>query len=432
MDGKLGTSLITAATVVDGTGRPGPSATGILVEDGVIRQVGPREALIAPPSADVVDLGSWTLMPGLIDAHTHFSGVTSDKLYLRYFESDAYRALWAADEARRMLEAGITAARCCGSPITPSLRRAINDGLVAGPRLVAAGAFVCTTSGGWDPDQAFSLPLDYAKANKVIADGVDGLVEMVRQRIRSGSNFIKIANSKGKWNDGFHVWGDDPYDQALGMRPEEVRAVIEEAHNNRMRVAVHSVGDEAIRTALQYGADTIEHGYGISDDTRRLLVDSQTTVVTTFLVLELMRLNVAPWGFSEAIVDKHIDAQRADFEKGLAAGVRYALGSDLYGRPTHPLDAFARELELAVAYGMTPEQAVVGGTLRSAEALGMADSIGSIEPGKLADVIGVDGDPRDDITAVHRVGFVMQGGRVVVDRRDDGGAGAALRRAPLV
>lgn len=411
--------VILAGRLVDGTGAASREAQAVLIEDNVIASIGSQHEVVVPPDAEVIDLGSRTLMPGLIDAHTHINGVPGDKLHLRYIEPEAFQALVAAAGVRRMLEAGITSARCCGSAITPSLRRAIDAGHVIGPRLVAAGQFVCTTAGAWDPDQAFRLPLSWAKDESILADGATELVETVRRRIRTGSNFIKIATSKPDLDDELLAWGDDPYEQLLAMRPEEVDAVISEAHANGLRVAAHAIGDGPVRLAVEHGVDTVEHGFGISEETRHLLVDAGVTVVTTFLNMIMLSENAERWqlGASQRrSVQKHIDTQRGDLEKGLSAGVRFALGSDLIGAPSHPLELFPREFELAVAYGMTPSQAIVAGTLSSARALGLDRAIGSIEPGKLADLIGVDGDPTSDITSVRRVEFVMRDGNTVVHR----------------
>jgi imidazolonepropionase-like amidohydrolase len=394
----------------------------VLVRDGHIRDIGHRDAVTVPPGASVIDLGDRSLLPGLIDAHVHFYGVPSTRLYTAPFEEDAYRALRAAGEARRMLEAGFTAARCCGSSIGPALRRAIDDGHIPGPRLIAAGEFVCTTNGTFDPNSHFSVPLDWAKAQSMLADGADGVRELVRRRLRGGSTVIKIGLSKGAEHDRtmFPVWGADPFDQVLAMTPEEIAAVTHEAHVNKLRVSAHCVGDAAVRAALEFGVDTIEHGFGISDETRRRLVDQNALVVTTLSVMHLLSDNADSWGMSadqQKIIRGHIDAQRRDFEKGLSAGVRYALGTDLVGSPTHPNDMASLEFALAVECGMAPSQALIAGTTTGAAALGMEDSIGSIDVGKLADMIAVAGDPLRDIECLQHVDFVMQGGEVIIDRR---------------
>ena len=187
----------------------------------------------------------------------HFYGVPSTELYTAPFEQEAYRALRAAGEGRRMLEAGITAARCCGSSVGPALRRAIDDGHVPGPRLVAAGEFVCTTNGTFDPNSHFSVPLEWAKGEGMLADGADGVRELVRKRVRSGSTLIKIGLSKGNDHDRtlFPVWGEDPYDVVLSMTPEEIEAVTHEAHVNKLKVSAHCIGDGPVNAALDFGVD---------------------------------------------------------------------------------------------------------------------------------------------------------------------------------
>ncbi|MFN8457992.1 MAG: amidohydrolase family protein [Anaerolineae bacterium] len=363
-----------------------------------------------------IDLGEKTIMPGMVDAHMHFFGVPSDQLYQLPTEVEAYRALRAAGEARKMLEAGVTSARCMGSSIGPSLRRAINEGHVPGPRLVAAGEFICSTHGTWDH---LSFPLEWIKAQGMLADGIEGVREMVRRRIRQGANVIKVGLSKGGVDDKYHPWGDDPFNQVASYSLEEVQALTQEAHLNKLRVSAHCIGDEAVRLALDGGVDVIEHGYGITEDTRKRLVDRDILLVSTISQLYFHDMAAEPYHYPawlQQVFKRHLDAMRADFEKSLKAGVRYALGTDLVGYPTHPQDMAAKEFELAVQWGMSTSQAVVAGTKVSAEALSMEQAIGTLEKGKLADIIGFLGNPLQDITVMQRVEFVMQGGEVIVHK----------------
>ena len=253
----------------------------------------------------------------------------------------------------------------------------------------------------------------------MLADGADGVRELVRKRVRSGSTLIKIGLSKGNDHDRtlFPVWGEDPYDVVLSMTPEEIEAVTHEAHVNKLKVSAHCIGDGPVNAALDFGVDTIEHGFGISDETRRRLVTENALVVTTLCAMHMLREGAESWGMSarhRKIMQRHIDVQRADFEKGLEAGVRYALGTDLVGSPTHPNDIAALEFELAVEAGMDPARSIVAGTAIGAEALGMEKSIGTLEVGKLADMIAFTGNPLRDITVLQRIEFVLQGGEVVV------------------
>ena len=414
-------SLLKAKRLIDGSGAPARKDMAVLIADGVIREVGHQDEIVAPPRTEVLDLGDRTLMPGIVDAHMHFFGLGTDRPFGGLpGDTEIYRALRVAGEARRMLEAGITAARCLGSGhIGPSLRKAINDGHVPGPRMVSAGHFISSTAGTFDH---LSVPLDWVKADDLLADGVDGVREMVRRRIRQGADVIKVGLSRsGVIGDNYQAWGEDPYNQIASYSMEEMQALAQEAHRNKLKVSAHCIGDDAVRLALETDVDTIEHGYGITDETRRMLVDRNVMVVSTicqlyFHVQGAERFDYPDW--ARKLFQRHIEAMQADFEKNLVAGVRYALGTDLIGYPTHPQDLAAKEFELAVAWGMDPMHAIVAGTRISAEAMSMDHVIGTVEPGKWADLIAFSGDPLRDIAVLQRVEFVMQGGETIVDKRN--------------
>lgn len=416
MESPSSAKLLRARRLIDGTGKAPREDAAVLVVGDTIKAVGHRDEVVAPPDAEVIELGERTLLPGLVDAHMHFFGVPSHQLHQLPTEDERYRVLVAAGSARRMLEAGITACRCLGSSVSPALRRAINDGHVPGPRIVAAGEFICSTDGTWDH---IAIPLDWAKGTGMLADGIEGVREIVRRRVREGANVIKVGLSKGNVDDRYHPWGDDPYDQLPSYSPEEIRALTFEAHLNKLKVSAHCIGDEAVRNALDGGVDVIEHGYAITDETRKRLVDENALVVSTISQLYFHERAFDPFHYPDwlqAIFRRHTDAMRRDFEKSLAAGVRYALGTDLIGDPTHPHDQAAKEFELAVEWGMDPMAAVVAGTITSAEALGMARSIGTLERGKLADLVAVPGDPLRSIDALQNVELVVQGGDVVISK----------------
>ena len=414
-------TLLKAKRLIDGSGKPAQEDMAVLIADGVIREVGHQDEIVAPPRTEVLDLGDRTLMPGIVDAHMHFFGLGTDRPFGGLpGDTEIYRALRVAGEARRMLEAGITAARCLGSGhIGPSLRKAINDGHVPGPRMVSAGHFISSTAGTFDH---LSVPLDWVKADDLLADGVDGVREMVRRRIRQGADVIKVGLSRsGVIGDNYQAWGEDPYNQIASYSMEEMQALAQEAHRNKLKVSAHCIGDDAVRLALETDVDTIEHGYGITDETRRMLVDRNVMVVSTicqlyFHVQGAERFDYPDW--ARKLFQRHIEAMQADFEKNLVAGVRYALGTDLIGYPTHPQDLAAKEFELAVAWGMDPMHAIVAGTRISAEAMSMDHVIGTVEPGKWADLIAFSGDPLRDIAVLQRVEFVMQGGETIVDKRN--------------
>lgn len=396
-------SLLKARRLIDGTGASAREDVAILIRDGVIREIGHKDEIVVPPGTEIIDVGEWTVMPGMVDAHMHFFGVPSHQLYKLPTEPEPYRALRAAGEAKKMLEAGITSTRCLGSSISPHLRRAINEGHVPGPRIVAAGEFICSSGGTWDH---ISFPLEWVKGIDMLADGVQGVREIVRRRIRQGANVIKVGLSKGGVDDKYHAWGDDPFQEVASYSLEEIQALTHEAHLNKLKVSAHCIGDEAVRNALDGGVDVIEHGYAITEDTRKRLLDNNALIVSTISQLHFHQQAAEPFHYPDwerKTYQRHIEAMRADFEKNLAVGVRYALGTDLIGYPTHPQDMAAKEFELAVEWGMNPMQAIMAGTGISSEALGMEQMIGTIEVGKLADIIGFNGDPLRDISILQRV-----------------------------
>lgn len=385
----------------------------ILVEGSKIVALGPRAKLGEPADCVSIDLGSATLMAGMIDAHMHTFGVSSTGLHALPFEREPVRALTAAAELRELLHAGFTSARCLGSSVGPDLKRAIAAGFIEGPRLLAAGRFLSSTSGTWD---AMPVPLAEAAASGEIADGPDGFRTAVRQRVRDGADFIKLGLSKGPGGDRYHSWGDDPARQATTMTVEEVRAAVDEAHRNGIKVSAHAIGDAAVNLALDGGVDVVEHGYGIAEETRRRLIDTATIVVTTISQLHFHRAAYDAFHYpawERAVYERHWMAMKRDFERGLAAGVRFALGTDLIGRPTHPLKEAAMEFIFATEWGMSTRAALQAGTARGAEVLGLEATTGIMAEGMTADVIGLDGDPTADIAAVRRVSFVMKAGAVV-------------------
>jgi imidazolonepropionase-like amidohydrolase len=424
MDSSKQTVVLKAGRLIDGTGADPKEDVAVVVSGNRITEIRSGHEIESPQRAAVIELGDATLMPGMIDAHMHFFGTPSQQLVpalameyrgsgLLVSDDPAYRALRAAREAREMLQAGITAARCLGSPIGPALMRAIEDGQIPGPRVVAAGEFICSTHGTWDH---ISFPLDWVRAQGMLADGADAMREIVRRRIREGAKVIKVGLSKGNIGDRYHSWGDDPTDQTASYAMDEVLALTSEAHLNKVKVSAHAIGDEAVRQALDAGVDVIEHGYGITDETREMVIMRGGLVVTTFSQLYFHELAADEYHYpawQRAIYERHRDVMRADFEKGLQAGVRYALGTDLTGNPTHAQKLAAKEFELAVEWGMRPMEAIIAGTKVSAEALGMEDAIGTVEVGKLADIVGVTEDPLNKITALQSPSFVMQDGEIV-------------------
>jgi len=385
----------------------------VLVEDGLIAAVGVDAEVPRPDGCKEIALDGATLMPGMIDAHMHTFGVDSTRLHTLASEHESYRAARALSELRALLRAGFTSARCLGSTIGPQLRRAIDEGLSEGPHLVAAGAFISSTSGTWD---TAGVPLAAARAGGELADGPDALRRTVRERVRQGADFIKLGLSKGRVHDRYHAWGDDPLQQVTAYGLDEVVAAVEEAHRNGLTVSAHAIGEDAVRLALDGGVDIIEHGYGITGETRRRLVAEAKIVVTTLSQIHFHRAAYDAFHYPDwerAVYERHWDVMSRDFRLGCEAGVRFALGTDLIGGPTHPLREAGMEFVLAAGLGMPPAEALRAGTVVAAEALGLGERTGSLEIGKRADIVAVAGNPLADIAAVRHPLLVMKGGRMI-------------------
>ncbi|MGH6859110.1 MAG: amidohydrolase family protein, partial [Phyllobacterium sp.] len=386
----------------------------LLVVDGKIAEVGSEAQVSKPFDLVEIDLGPATLLPGLIDAHLHTFGVDSTQLHTLTTEHESYRAARSLKELRELLHAGFTSARCLGSTIGPQVKRAIDEGLADGPHLKVAGGFISSTSGTWDSS---GTPFKIARDGGELADGVDGLVRAVRERVRQGADFIKLGLSKGGVHDRYHAWGDDPLNQVVTYSVAEVKAAVEEAHRNGLRVSAHAIGNNAVQLALDGGVDFIEHGYGITEETRARVVREKKIVVTTLSQIHFHReayerFHYPQW--EQEVYERHWKHMLRDFRLGLEKNVRFALGTDLVGAPTHPLKAAGKEFVLAVESGMSALQALQAGTVVASEVLGIETEAGSIEVGKRADLIATYSDPLRDVSAILSPLFVMKKGRVIL------------------
>lgn len=401
-----GTKIIKTNQLIDGTGEPIQENIVIVIKENVIQEISHQDSFRYPDEGDVYDLNDKTVMPGLIDAHMHFFSVPSHELNRLVSDSDVDRVLRGAGEAKKILMAGITSARCLGSTVSPALRRGINAGYIPGPRLVVAGEFMVSTGGTW-----YEIMREDESA-----DGPIEVRKKVRERIKQGANVIKVGLSKGMVDSFNSSWGDDPYQTIPSYSLEEVRALTDEAHLNNVKVSAHCIGDEAVNLALDGGIDVIEHGYGITEKTRKKIVDMGIPVVTTISQLYFHLKAAEKYGYTKEEIEvyrSHMKVMEEDFKKGLEAGIHYVIGTDLIGYPTHPQDRAAKEFELAVKWGMKPESAIIAGTKRGAEVLGLDKEIGTIEVGKKADIIGLKGNPLKDISVLQNVDFVMKDGDII-------------------
>jgi imidazolonepropionase-like amidohydrolase len=386
-----------------------PLAPGmVIIEGDRIKQVG--QSLAVPPGAQVIDLGDATLLPGFIDSHVHMSDEMSDDWYRDFFQETlrfpTEKTLWAAKYARDTLAAGFTTVRDVGSTdyISLGLRNAINAGIAEGPRMLIANYAIGSTGGHADRHPYPPGLVPPAGPVQGVCNGPAQCREAVRFQIKYGADVIKFMPSGGVLSL------TDPVDVPELTR-EEMDAIVSEAHAWHRKVAAHCHGDEAAKMAIAAGVDSIEHGSFLKDDTLRTMKEKGVYLVPTLFAGDWIGGKADRLPPAIAAKARAASAQiQETFRHAVKIGVKVAFGTDSAVEP-HGLDA--REFALMVKNGMTPSQALLAATVSAADLLGLADKIGTLEPGKLADLVAVPGDPLQDIRQTEKVTFVMQGGRVV-------------------
>ncbi len=376
----------------------------IVIEGDKIAQMAPSSEVAAAPGDTTIDLPNATLLPGLIDMHTHLTFELSSLSYEGLGISTAREALHGARNARRTLEAGFTTVRNLGAfdYADIALRDAINDGDVIGPRVVASGPPLGITGGHCDENL---LPPAFHFQRGGVADGVEAVQHKVREVIRYGADVIKICATGGVLSKG-----DDP--NASQYTPEEMKAIVADAHRLGRRVAAHAHGAEGVRWASEAGVDSVEHGHLMDDAAIATLKKNGTYLVPTLFLTEYMQQNMEHSDVPEFSKQKMrwiAAAAQQNVKKAFDAGVKVAFGTDAAVYP-HGLNA--GEFHVYVKLGMTPLAAIQTATINASDLLGPKYLVGSLEPGKWADVVAVDGDPTKDVTILEHVKFVMKGGSV--------------------
>ena len=403
-----GPIVLKAARVFTSTSERPLTPGMVVVEGDHIAQVG--QNLTVPPGAQVIDLGDATLLPGFIDAHVHMSMEMSDDWYRDFYQGvlrfPAEQALYAAKYARLTIEAGFTTVRDVGSQdyVALGLRNAINAGVAVGPRMMIANHGIGSTGG--HADDAPDPPERIKPAGTIqgVCNGPAQCREAVRFQIKFGADVIKCMPSGGVLSLS------DPVDVPELTR-EEMDAIVSEAHAWHRKVAAHCHGDEAAKIAIAAGVDSIEHGTFLKDDTLRQMKEKGVYLVPTLFAGAWVGEKADRFPPPIAVKARAAAAQmQSMFQRAVKIGVKVAFGTDSAVEP-HGLDA--REFALMVKNGMTPAQALLAATANGADLLGLAGQIGTIEKGKLADLVAVPGDPLQDIRQTEKVSFVMQGGKVI-------------------
>ncbi|MEY2540808.1 MAG: hypothetical protein QOI22_410 [Verrucomicrobiota bacterium] len=409
------TTALKAARLFDGKSKTLMQNGVVIVQGDKIVDLGSN--LPIPSGAKVIDLGDATLSPGFMDAHTHltldYSGNYNERRLKELDWNVSEHAIKAVGWARDTVEAGFTTVRDLGSRFVGShefvdvaLRNSINHGVIVGPRMLVATFGVGATGGHFDATAGFRAGLfghepDYSEG---IADGPDAIRKAVRFEIKNGADVIKAAVSGGVLSLADEV--DTPQ-----LTPAEMAALVDETHRLRKKVAVHCHGDQAAREAIEAGVDSIEHGSFLKPETLTLMKNKGTFLTPTLMATEYILGKIDNYPPALQAKAKAAGAARSEmFRNAVKMGVKISFGTDA---AVFPHGQNAKEFALMVGLGMAPIDALKAATSNDAELLGIAQKVGTLEKGKLADIVAMPGDPTADITATERVSFVMKEGKIL-------------------
>jgi imidazolonepropionase-like amidohydrolase len=388
-------------TLIDGKS-PSPQ------KNVVIEIQGDKIVAVGASAAEVIDLSSETCLPGLIDAHTHvllqgdITAADYDNQLLK--QSPEYRTILATVNARRALEFGFTTIRDLETEgagyADVDVKKAIENGIIAGPRMQVATRALNVTGAYPLEGYAPNVPVPHGVQ---VVDGPDQARKAVREQLSYGADWIKVYADRN-----YRIREDGVLDDIPTFTLDELRAIVDEAHRERSKVAAHAMAIYGVHNSVVAGVDSIEHGNYIADEDMKTMVAHGTYYVPTIFVGEYVAPGRAAAGAT--VWPKMLKIHEDTFRRALKAGVKIAFGTDAGGFvwTENP----AQEFSYMVKWGMTPTQAIRSATTSASELLGMQDKIGTIEPGKFADVVAVPGDPLADVSLLEKVNFVMKGGVV--------------------
>lgn len=382
--------------------------SGTLQKNVVIEVLGDKIAAIGAAAQQVIDLSSETCLPGLIDTHTHVmlqGDITAEEYDTQLLkQSLQYRTILATVNVKRALDYGFTSIRDVETEgawySDVDVKKAINNGIIPGPRMQVATRALDVT--GSYPLLGYAPGIDVPKGVQIV-DGADAARKAVREQISYGADWIKVYSDRG-----YSLRPDGVLDDIPTFTLDELRAIVDEAHRERRKVASHAIGLNGVHNSVEAGVDSIEHGDYISDEDIKAMVSKGIYSVPTIFVGDYVAQGRADAG--APIWLKMLAVHEDTFRRSLKAGLKIAFGTDAGGFPwtINP----AKEFPYMVKWGMTPAQAIQSATVTASQLMGMQDKVGTVEVGKLADIIAVPGDPLADITVLEKVNFVMKGGAV--------------------